>query len=168
MEGCELALLQKQGNFQALAQERLDSLLPSRLNPSRIDEWITRENPERDKLLQLSAGMEVDLPEGFTPNGDAPETRSPLRKKYVETHLAVDCMFYAMFTAGLAFIFDTETTLKVPGVHFSPTHWAKKAEKACGSPIIDSTDSTSDCPVLNTEEVAELARLRWGTFCTRP
>ena len=100
--------------------------------------------------MQLAAGMEVDLPKGFVPNGETPDLRSSLRKKYVETHLAVDCMFYAMFTAGLAFIFSTETALRVPRVHFSPAHWTKKAKKACGRPIIDSTDSTSECSVLNT------------------
>ena len=104
---------------------KIGSLLPGRLNPSRIERCIAPENPERGKLMQLAAGMEVDLPEGFVPNGETPDLRSPLRKKYVETHLAVDCMFYAMFTAGLAFIFSTETALRVPRVHFSPAHWAK-------------------------------------------
>ena len=102
------------GNFEALAQDRLNFLLPSRLDPSRIDKCINPENPERDKLLGLAAGMEVDLPEGFTPNGETPETRSPLHKMYIKAHLAVDCMFFAMFTAGLAFIFRREKALKIP------------------------------------------------------
>ena len=106
--------------------------------------------------------MAVDLPAGFVPNGEAPETRSTLRKMYVKAHLAVDCMFYAIYTQGLAFLLKTDTAIKVKGIHFSPAHWAKKAEKTCGRPIIDSTDANSQYPVLNTEEVAEMARARWG------
>ena len=162
MDECEVALKRKGGDFEAMAQERLTELLPSRLNPTRIDSCIHHTNPERRLLLELAGGMEVDLPVGFIPNGEAPETRSTLRKMYVKAHLAVDCMFYAIYTQGLAFLLKTDTALKVKGVHFSPAHWAKKAEKACGRPIIDSTDANSRYPVLNTEEVSDMARARWG------
>ena len=76
--------------------------------------------------------MEVDLASGFVPNGEAPETRSPLRKIHVKAHLAVDCMFYAMYAEGLAVLFKTDTALRIKGVHFSPVHWTTKAEKASG------------------------------------
>ena len=81
---------------------------------------------------------------------------------YVKTHLAVDCMLYAIYTQGLAFLLKTSTALKVEGIHFSPAHWTKKAEKAYGRPIIDSTDANSEYSVLNTEEVSDVARARWG------
>ena len=106
--------------------------------------------------------MEVDLPSGFVPNGEAPETRSPLRKMYVKAHLAVDCRLYAMYAQGLAFLFKTDTALRIKGVHFSPAHWTTKAEKASGRPIIDSTDATSRYLVLNTDEVSEKAKVKWG------
>ena len=100
----------------------------------RINDCIHPTNPERVRLLELADGMEVDLPSGFVPNGEAPETRSPLRKMYIKAHLAVDCMFYAIYTQGLAFLFKTETAIRIKGVHFSLAHWAKKAEKASGKP----------------------------------
>ena len=103
-----------------MAQERLAELLPSRLNPTRINSCIHDTNPERQLLMGLAGGMEVDLPVGFVPNGGAPETRSTLRKMYVKTRLAVDCRFYAIYTQGLTFLLKTSTALKVKGVHSSP------------------------------------------------
>ena len=73
--------------------------------------------------------MEVDLPTGFTPNGEAPETRSTLRKMYVKTHLAVDCMLYAIYTQGLAFLLKTSTALKVEGIHFRRRTGQRKLKK---------------------------------------
>ena len=151
MDECEDLLRKKGGDFKAMARDRLTELLPSRLNHTRINECIHDTNPEKPRLLELAEGMEVDLPIGFRPNGEAPETRSTLRKMYVKTHLAVDCMLYAIYTQGLAFLLKTSTA-----------HWAKKAEKACGRPIIDSTDANSEYPVLNTEDVSDMARARWG------
>ena len=103
-----------------MAQERLTGLLPSRLNTTRIDNCIHHTNPERQLLIELAGGMEVDLPAGFVPNGEAPETRSTLRKMYVKAHLAVDCMFYAIYTQGLAFLLNTDTAIKVKLVTVSP------------------------------------------------
>ena len=47
-------------------------IMMSRMNKSRIDQCIHESNPDRDRLIDLADGMKVDLPEGFTPNGDAP------------------------------------------------------------------------------------------------
>ena len=73
-------------------------------------------------------------------------------------------MLHAIYAAGLAFIFTLQTALSIPGIHFSPAHWAPKAGKECGRPIIDSTDSTSPYPVLNSEEVSERAQVRYGVI----
>ena len=64
---CEEALREKGGDFGALAGERLEQILPSRMNRSRIDRCIHESNPDRERLIDLADGMEVDLPEGFTP-----------------------------------------------------------------------------------------------------
>ena len=121
VDECEGALEKRGGDFEAMARERLAELLPSRLNPTRINSCIHDTNPEKQLLMELAGGMEVDLPAGFTPNGEAPETRSTLRKMYVKTHLAVDCMFYAIYTQGLAFLLKTSTALKIKGVQ-GPRH----------------------------------------------
>ena len=115
VDNCEAALEQKGGDFESLAKSRLQELLPGRLNPTRINDCIHPTNPERGRLLELADGMVVDLPSGFVPNGEAPETRFPLRKMYTKAHLAVDCMFYAIYTQGLAFLFKTETALRIKG-----------------------------------------------------
>ena len=46
VDECEDALERKGGNFEAMAQERLAELLPSRLNPTRINSCIHDTNPE--------------------------------------------------------------------------------------------------------------------------
>ena len=76
VDECEAALQQKEGNFEALAHDRLQELQPGRLNPTRIENCIHPTNPERNRLLELVNGMEVDPPSGFVPNGEAQETRS--------------------------------------------------------------------------------------------
>ena len=45
----------------------------------------------------------------------------------------------------------------IPNIHFPPAHWAPKKGKIYGRPIIDSTDSSSTQPVLNTPRVKVMA-----------
>ena len=104
--------------------------------------------------MELADGMAVDLPSGFVPNGEAPETRSPLRKVHQGTpgcRLHVLCDVYSR----LSFPVQDGHGPQDRRVHFSPAHWAKKAEKTSSRPTINSTDATSPYPVLNTEEVSE-------------
>ena len=144
------------GDFRAMAKERLESILPTRLNYNRIS-GLQENNPERDLLFKLADGMHVFLDPNFTPNGSSAETRPPLREKYKQTHLAVNFTLYKLVMGGLAFLLPMAVAQKIPGIHFSPAHWAPKKGKKQGRPIIDSTDSSSLRPVLNTPSVKLMA-----------
>ena len=156
-------LHQYNGDFRAMAKARLDSIHHSRLNKERIN-GLRYNNPEIGKLIKLSHGMEVFLDPGFIPNGHSAETRPPLRKKYEQTQLAVDFTLYKLVLGGLAFLLPMKVAQEIPGFHCSPAHWAPKKGKKQGRPIIDSTDSSSKYPVLNTPIVKTMADVACGVI----
>ena len=144
------------GDFTAMAKERLDSLHPNRLNKERI-KTLRPNNPEINLLINLSEGMHILLDPDFVPNGHSSGTRPLIREKYRQTHLAVDFTLYKLVLLGLAFLLPMAVAQTIPNIHFSPAHWAPKKGKRYGRPIIDSTDSSSTQPVLNTPRVKVMA-----------
>jgi hypothetical protein len=149
------------GDFDAMIERRLAGLRRGRLNEERIAR-LHASNPEIERLRDLADGMTVETPPGFYPNGDRPEARPPLRKLYQRTHLAVDKMLYDLVRAGLAVILTSSTAFTIPGLHLSPAHWAPKAGKEHGRPLIDSTDASSEHPVLNSDYVSQWASDYFG------
>jgi hypothetical protein len=114
------------GDLDAMVGARLQKLAPTRLNPARV-QALSRDNPERERLLDLADGIMVATPPGFYPNGDRPEERPPLRKLYQKTHKAVGRMFLDLVEEGLAIILPSDVAFRIPGLHVSPAHWAPKA-----------------------------------------
>jgi hypothetical protein len=151
------------GDFDALVAARLAALRPARLNHDRVAR-LSQDNPERDKMLDLADGIEVVTPPGHYTNGGLPEQRPPLRKLYQRAHKAVDRLFYDLVEAGLAILLWAPTAFAIPGLHLSPAHWAPKAGKRHGRPLIDSTDASSKFPLtrLNGDSVAEWADQYYG------
>jgi len=147
--------------YETMAARRLEELRPRRLNADRVG-GLSPGNPEIPRLLVLAEGMVVPLPSGFTPNGSSAATRPPLRELYRRTHQAVDCKFFEMAAAGLAFVLPMSLAERIDGIHFSPAHWAVKQGKACGRPIIDSSDRSAVTSVLNSREVAVAAAEVWA------
>ena len=64
-------------------------------------EQLRLDNPERSRLFDIAKGMQVPLPEGFTPNAKGMLT--PLRPAYVEVHQAVDKMLAQLHSQGFDF-----------------------------------------------------------------
>ena len=151
------------GVYEEMAERRLVAMRPGRLNETRVRR-LSPGNPEVERLLDLAAGMVVPLPSGFVSNGGSALTRPRLRKLYLQTHRAVDCKFFEMASAGLAFVLPMEVAERIPGIHFSPAHWAVKQGKECGRPIIDSSDRSASTSVLNHREVAEAAVEIWAAI----
>ena len=161
VEGCVRLFEEAGGDYEVMARKRLDQLRPGRLNTERVQR-LSGDNPERERLLSLAEGMVVPLPEGFEPNGASSLTRPKLRELYLTTHKAVDCKFFEMAVAGVAFVLPMAMAENISGIHFSPAHWAVKQGKACGRPIIDSSDRSATTSVLNGREVAEAAAELWS------
>jgi hypothetical protein len=149
------------GDFDAMVGQRLDALRAGRLNEERIAR-LHGSNPEIERLKDLADGMAVSTPTGFYPNGNMSEARPPLRTLYRRTHRAVDKMIYDLVSAGLGIVLTAATAFAIPGLHLSPAHWAPKAGKEHGRPLIDSTDASARHPVLNSDEVADWAKEYFG------
>jgi len=150
-------------DYTRMTATRLRELRPGRLNAERVSR-LSRTNPELSRLAILAEGMVVPLPPGFCPNGASSVTRPKLRDLFVRTHLAVEKKFFEMAEAGLAFVLPMSVAETIPGIHFSPAHWAVKQDKECGRPIIDSSDRSSKTPVLNSREVAKAAEELWSAI----
>ncbi len=69
-------------------------------------------------------------------------------------------MMHELYEAGLIFVVATEVAIRIPGVHFSSTHWARKKGKKKGRPIGDASSSESGCP-LNCEEMKLKVDAMW-------
>ena len=113
-----------------------------RLNAERIGR-LSSDNAQRERLLDIAAGMHVAPEPGFEPNGADEATRPPLRALYRRAHLAVDAKFFDSVRAGLAFVLSMAIATQIAGIHFSPAHWAPKQGKECGRPIVGSSDRNS-------------------------
>jgi hypothetical protein len=160
----DAALLAASGDFRSLAQSRLNDIQPNRLSPSRAFATLSPDNPDLSNVLDVAAGVHVPLQPNFIPNGASASTRPPLRAKYLRTHLAVDKAMYDLVEAGLAFCFTMPVAERIPDIHFSPAHWAVKANKEQGRPIIDCTDAHAVGSRLNGEDVKSQADERWGNI----
>lgn len=161
VEAHEEELRATNNDFDEVVRRRLERMRPDRLNGERVHR-LDPGNPERERLLDLAEGIMVETPPGFYPNGQRAEERPPLRHLYKRTHKAVDKMIYDLVQSGLALVLTAATAYDIGGLHVSPAHWAPKAGKAHGRPLIDSTDANSPYPVLNSAAVSKWAQEYFG------
>jgi hypothetical protein len=116
-------------------------------------------DPDYTRLEDLVEGITILTDEEFLPN-EAPQ---PLRAKYLRMQPVVDKLMMELFDAGLILILPTEEVCKIPGVHFSQSHWALKKGKVWGRPIGDASAPSEDTGVaLNSAGVKVKCQDRWG------
>ena len=150
-------------NFDKMVEIRFRQLLSSRLNHARIDEAISADNPDRDKLYDLANGMQVPVPTGFIPNGQS--ERPKMRQKYKMAHTAVNKMNHDTWKDHLAFYLPlSEARNLVLGCHLSPAHWTSKKDKESGRPLIDPGDDSIPNAALNSPEIRDRATELWGAI----
>jgi hypothetical protein len=142
-------------DFTSMVRRRLKQLGPDRLSDERV-ERLSSDNPERMLLFELTGGMKVHRPEGFTPNGSLP--RTDLRSTYETVAPAVNKMLGAVVEQKLAFLLPLKTAQQyVPNLHLCKAHWTTKKGKPSGRPLGDL--NYVDGTPLNTDETAEAATL---------
>ena len=145
-------------DFVSMVRRRLKILSPNRLNPQRVGK-LRQDNPEIRLLLELSDGMHVPLPPGFTPNGR--KTPSPLRSTYIAVAPAVNRMLGDIVEQRLAFLLPYEDAVRyVPNLHLCKAHWIRKKGKASGRPLGDLT--YVDGTPVNTPAMSEAAAAHYG------
>ena len=150
-------------DFDRMVARRFKQLLSSRLNKDRINEVISADNPDRDRLYDLANGMQVPVPDGFIPNGQS--ERPKMRHRYKMAHTAVNKMNHDIWKDSLAFYLPLSIAKQlVPGCHLSPAHWTQKKDKASGRPLVDQADDSIPNATLNSPEIRDRATELWGAI----
>ena len=154
-----LAFEQAGFSLSLLAQHRMDKLAPHRLSHAKVNQSISRNNPERDLLLSLAGGMPVMLDPDFVPNGQG---RWPsLSNTFIKTAPAVEAMIHDSHRIGLGFYLPSRTVRQhVGGAHLNRASHAM-ADKPQGRGI---TDCSAGRPSLNSEHVKLESDRRYGVI----
>jgi hypothetical protein len=149
-------VIERAGGLERAVQERHESMKCDRLSTERIDRWI-EEGADKERLKGLVGGMQVFVSDDFSPNLRPP----PMRSVYRQAAGAVNRLLLDLWHEGLVFIVPTIKAMQIMGVHFSPTHWARKAGKRGGRNIFDSTDNKHGC-AINSEGGKNKIIQAWG------
>lgn len=154
-------LFHQQGDdLVGMARAMFKILEPERMSVSSIEDVISEENPEKNRLLSLAAeGMPLLTSPGFVASSS--RGRPPLSQTYRRMATAVDRMFYEDFIQkGLAFVLPYElvANLDLP-FHLSLLSWAPKVGKAKGRPITDCSAGES---ALNSSYTKVANDFVWG------
>jgi hypothetical protein len=142
------------GDLTVLARKRYGELLGERLNADRIDEWISLDNPELERLKSIAVhGVSVPVAEGFTPNGTEGKF-PPLRPKYVRMASTVNKLLHSSFVSKrLAVILPKKRVLALRvTAALSAAGWTEARGKVKGRPIIDPKDINSKEAKLRCDE----------------
>ena len=130
------------------------------LSVDSINAVVPSDDPDYLRLLEMVDGIPILTAEDFVPNLRPP----PLRDKYVKLSPCVNKLMASLYDAGLIFILPTSEAIKIPGIHFSQTHWTRKVGKEQGRPLGDASAKEGGGCALNSERVTELGEARWGSI----
>ena len=166
VESDRLEFQQSGWDFDQMVENRLNALRGNRLNPTKIEGTLSRDNPEWDVLMELATvGMDLCLPDDYEPNS---ATGLPkLAKSYKETHTAVNRMIVDNFCKkGLAMVFNLDDIKEhVPVFSLAVARWAEKKNKECGRNIHDATarqKGQNFC--LNNKFSTQACKDKYGTI----
>ena len=107
-------------DFKVMVQQQIAVNAASRLSKDRVDR-LHPNNPERNKLHDLSDGMIIPHCPSFVPNALGETT--PPRELYLKVHTAVDKMLFSLHEQGLAFILPKAEALKyIPNLNCCKAH----------------------------------------------
>ena len=151
------------GNLKLMVDSRRALLNPERLNKERIHEFISDDNPEKEKLLLIARGMEHMADPGY--RGCTFETRPKLSKSFLKAAPAVEKMFYKDFwEEGLAIILSESAVQALPKLGLCLAGWARKLGKPCGRPITNGSGRRTmpQEEYLNSPYAKEMAKEVYG------
>ena len=155
-------------SLERMVREEHDSKAHDRLSHARINSLLGsegqgggrrdgRENRDWERLHRLVDGARVLVDEDFAPNNRAP----PLRSLYRRVSKAVHKLLLELWKEEKVFIVTKDVAAKLGALHYSPTHWARKAGKVLGRNIFDASDGKFSTP-LNTKTVKAMVRECYG------
>ena len=156
-------------SLERMVREEHDSKAHDRLSHARINSLLgsegqgegreknEREDRDWDRLHRLVDGARVLVDQDFAPNNRAP----PLRSLYRRVSKAVHKLLLELWREEKVFIVTKDVAAKLGALHYSPTHWARKAGKVLGRNIFDASDGKFSTP-LNTKTVKAMVRECYG------
>ena len=160
--------LEESNSLIQLCEKRHSSIASSRLSVERVNKVVTdarlksfKGQLDKERLLDIARnGMTIPTASNFYPSCKPPK----LRRKYLLVQSAVNKIIYGMYQkGGLVLILPTEEAKKIPGIHFSSTHWTTKKDKASGRVLGDQSNDP-DGNALNDrdKEVQMAVKNMWG------
>jgi len=144
-------------NLAVMARLQQEQMSSNRLSSERISQWIDRDDPAFQTLMDLVGGMRLFTDDSFQPNNNPP----PMRKLYRQVSNAVNKGFLEAWEEELVFIFPKEVMNRFGNIHYSPVHWTTKVGKESGRTLFDSSDNKHGC-ALNTDKVRDKVREFYG------
>ena len=168
----DISLIRLKGSLAEAVKHRLKELdkdpNKGRMNLERIGKWVSRGNPDYEKLCALAnpeGGVPILVPPEFKPNNTIPklsklsEIAAPALKKLLVNSFRRN---------RLCFVIPTETVADlIPEFHCVPSQWAPKQGKPLGRFCANASmgkgvDELINC--LNTGWLRDNARLVWGVI----
>jgi hypothetical protein len=140
-------------NIKNMAASKHFITYNDRINPIRVKNTINTSDPDYNRLLVLSEGVELITSPSFIPTKIAPK----LRNKYLRLAPAINKLVMKAYNKGLVLIVPTDLLRHhTPNLHLgNATHWAKNKNKPEGRLIAD-TSSSQLGNALNDDKVKQL------------
>jgi hypothetical protein len=151
------------GDLELMVARRIASRRASRMNPARIEQCISADNPQRAQLLEFATtGVDAYkiLPAEFQPNGDDRARWPRQTPDYKKASSVVNSLLSKTFHAkGLAIILPASQLRGVHGCNVSTSGWAPKSgEKSNGRPTFNPRALNLERTKLNADEAWGVVR----------
>jgi hypothetical protein len=146
-------------SLEAMALERQGASGADRLSVARIENIVSKDDPDRAVLLTLVTGMKVLVSDTFVPNNTPPK----MRQLYKEVSGAVNRGLLKLHEAELVFILPRSAMYLFGTMHYSPVHWTTKVGKEAGRALFDSKDDSFG-PALNSDAARDMLRALYGAI----
>lgn len=166
----DLQDLRKYGSLQRLCTARHDVVRGKKLNVTRVENVISADRmksfnvgQDKQRAMQIAQfGMSIPTSRSFV----ACNTPPPLRRKYLKVQAAVNKIIFAMYEKGqTVLLLPTDEAKKIPGIHFSATHWTTKKNKSSGRILGDQSNDPNDNNLNDgAGESQQLVTELWGNI----
>lgn len=154
------------GNFEQMVKEKRKLVDPLRLSKLRILDYLSPQNPEVSKALDL-AEVGIDLCTPPTYAGVTFSSRPALGRAFQATSPAVErMMFDTYWNRGLAIILTGAEVRKLPSLGLCIAGWTTKLNKRCGRPLTNGSGRPTMAPseYINGPQTKEIAIKRYGSI----
>jgi hypothetical protein len=161
------------GDFEKLWAAKRALGAANRLSEERVKESVRleylKDRKDYGRLMAIARGIEIETEPGFNPSGHA--NRPQLRQKYTrDVPNAVNKLIYKQWVESTVVLLPTELLEDIKGIHYSPIHWTRKAGKAQGRVLGDTSNGEKGAQLLNGQGkegkkyIRKRMLKRWGAI----